>query len=186
MNRNRSSSSSPLKALAIGLAVVAGMLAVEAEAGWHHRYGCGSCGGRHHHGRHHASHGSWGSSGGSSGSHGGSSGSAAAAPAAAPKAAAPATKSADQGSSQPALLVVRVPADAKLFINGESTSLAGGQRTFAAAGLDGDARHEYEVRMIVGEGAEAREETKRVWLVNGETQTLAFTPDGEGTTVAMR
>ena len=154
----------------VAACLVAWLAATDAEAGWHHRYGCGSCGSHqhcHHRGRHRGSHGSTG------GSHGGSSGGSIGG-AAAPKAAAPAPKSAGTVSADGAMLLVEVPENARILINGNSTALTGRLRTFATNGLADDERYEYEVTMVVEEGGRTREQTKTVWLVAGKEQKVSF------------
>ena len=159
--------------------------AADVHAGWHHRYGCNSCGGHRHHCRHMGSH---GSSGGSSGGgcHGGSSGGAAPTPT--PKAAdvAPANatkKVAWSGPSDGAMLVVEVPEDAKLFINGTLTAVSGGTRNFATTGLTADKKYEYELKMVVDRGGKTDEQTRTVWLVAGEQQTVSM-KSADSTSVA--
>jgi len=130
--------------------------AFDVEAGWHHRYaaGCGSCGSHRHHRSHGSSGGSHGSSGGSHGSAGGA---AAAAPAPAP-AATPDKKAAIEAPEAKPLLVgattrltLRVPADAKVWIEGQLTDSTGELREFGTKALaDGQAWENYEVR--VGRG----------------------------------
>ena len=145
--------------------LAAWLVSAEAQAGWHHKHGCGSCGNHHH--RHGLNRGSHGSSGGC---HGGSAGST---PAASPTPA-PAKKSASLLPADRALLMVSVPENAKLFINGNPSDLTGGLRKFAANGLADDKRYEYEVKMIVEEAGKPKEQTKTVWLVAGEEQTVSF------------
>lgn len=72
------------------------------------------------------------------------------------------------------MLVIHVPESAVLLINGQRTSLTGSVREFLASGLAEDGRHEYEVTMLVEDGATRREVTKTVWLAAGTEQTLAF------------
>lgn len=150
------------------------LVAETCDAGWHHRHGCGSCGSHHH--RRHGSYG--GSHGGSSGgSHGGSIGTAPA-----PKPTAPAAgKASTRVPATGALLVMQVPEKAVVTINGQPTTLTGAVREFVASGLSEDGRYEYEVTMIVDDGAIRREVTKTVWLAAGTEQTLAF---GHGAAVS--
>ena len=170
---------SRFRTIALGTFVVFLSTVASAEAGWHHRQGCGSCGSHRHHGWHRGSHGGChGSAGGSSGGscHGGAAGGAAAAPKAADAAPAAATKKvAWSGPADGAMLVVEVPEDAKLFINGSLTSLSGGVRNFATTGLTAEKQYEYELKMVVDRGGKAVEQTRTVWLVAGEQQTVTLT-----------
>ena len=170
---------SRFRTIAFGAFVVFLSMVASAEAGWHHRHGCGSCGSHRHHGWHRGSHGGChGSAGGSSGGscHGGSAGGTASAPKAADAAPAAATKKvAWSGPADGAMLVVEVPEDAKLFINGSLTSLAGGVRNFATTGLTADKQYEYELKMVVDRGGKAVEQTRTVWLSAGEEQTVSLT-----------
>jgi len=168
-----------LKCSGVAACLVVWFAASDVQAGWHHKHGCGSCGSHHH--RHRGSHGS------SGGCHGGSSGgsvggSAGGAPAAAP-APAPAKKSAGLVPAGGAFLLVEVPENAKLLINGNPSSLTGGLRKFAANGLTDDQQYQYEVKMVFEEGGQSREQTKTVWLVSGEEQTVSFDA-AEATVVA--
>jgi len=70
--------------------------------------------------------------------------------------------------------MVAVPENAKLFINGHQSDLTGGLRKFAANGLADDKQYAYEVKMIVEEAGKPKEQTKTVWLVAGEEQTVSF------------
>jgi len=157
------------------------VIASPCQAGWHHRHGCGSCG--THAKRGHASHGSHGSYGGSSGgSHGGGS-VAAAAPAQKPTTPAPG-KASSRVPATGAWLVVQVPDAARVIINGQPTTLTGSQREFVATGLSETGRYEYEVTMLVDEGATRREVTKTVWLDAGTEQVLAFDERGQAAGLA--
>ena len=152
----------------VAIFVVAASSAVMApcHAGWHHRHGCGSCGSHAHRWQ-----GSFGSSGGSSGgSYGGSAGAAGT-----PKPAAPAAgKASARVHATGALLVIQVPGSAAVLINGQRTNLSGTVREFLASGLAEDGRYEYEVTMLVDDGATRREVTKTVWLAAGTEQILSF------------
>ncbi len=186
-------------------AIVSIALAAEARAGFHHhRRGCG-CGACHHRGWHRGCHGSsagsfGGSFGGSSGGscHGGSAGGAAAAApkaAAAPAATPPAApaKAAGIVPADGAVLIVEVPANARVFINGVATGLTGGVRHFFTAGLAADKRYSYEIRVAsnaadaagdapAGADADrtAAAETKTVWLEAGQQQVVSFTAGAAG------
>jgi len=171
-----------------------------ARAGWHHHYracsscgsSCGSTGGScgHHRCfrcRHHASHGSsGGSSGGSTGgSTGGSSGGAA-------KTADAGKDSKDKDASKdtkkaaavgvPAdglVLVVEVPEDATLLVNGRETALSGSVRNFVSAGLSEEESYDYEVTMRVDRGGKVVEKTRTVTVSGGQRHAIAFDAPAE-------
>ena len=71
-----------------------------------------------------------------------------------------------------------------VLINGQPTSLSGSLREFVASGLAETSRYEYEVTIVVGEGAARREVTNTVWLAAGTEQTLAF--DHGATATALK
>jgi len=154
--------------------------AFDVEAGWHHRYaaGCGSCGSH----RHHRSH---GSSGGSHGSSGGSHGSAGGAAAAAPApAATPDKKAAVEAPEAKPLLVgattrltLRVPADAKVWIEGQLTDSTGELREFGTKALaDGQAWENYEVRVATVVDGREVETVRRLTLKGGSDLDVAIDP----------
>ena len=154
--------------------------AFDVEAGWHHRYaaGCGSCGSH----RHHRSH---GSSGGSHGSSGGSHGSAGGAAAAAPApAATPDKKAAIEAPEAKPLLVgattrltLRVPADAKVWIEGQLTDSTGELREFGTKALaDGQAWENYEVRVVTVVDGREVETVRRLTLKGGSDLDVAIDP----------
>ena len=72
--------------------------------------------------------------------------------------------------------MVHVPEAATVIINGQPTTPTGSHREFVARGLSENARYEYEVTIVVDDGAVRREVTKTVWLDAGTEQTLAFEP----------
>ena len=166
--------------------VVTAGFSCSVEAGWHHRYaaGCGSCGSHRHHGWHGSSGGSHGSSGG--GSHGSAGGSAsAAAPTAAAEKAPAATpdKKAEIDAPKPLLvgattrLTLRVPADAKVWIEGQLTSSTGEVREFGTQSLaDGQAWENYEVRVTTMVDGREVETVRRLTLKGGSDLDLAINP----------
>jgi len=160
-------------AVAAAALLACGLTVAPAEAGWHHRHGCGSCGHHGCHFRHHGCHGSHGSHG-CHGSSGGSHGSAGGAPAKA--AAAPATppKTADSVPADGTKLVVELPANASLVINGQAMTSVGDVRTFAGNGLSSEQKYEYHLTVAI-DGPDGREEHRRtVWLTTGNAETVSF------------
>ena len=81
-----------------------------------------------------------------------------------------------------AMLLVEVPANAKIFVNGSATSATGGQRRFVSRGLAEGRDYDYVVRMVVDRDGRPVEETKVVSLSAGSSKSVSF----NGLTVAER
>ena len=113
---------------------------------------------------------SGGSAGGSHGSAGGSGVASASAGGPSAAAAAPADG---------ALLVVEVPEQAKVFINGKETTTTGTVRNFISRGLTTDKKHTYVVRMVVEKEGKPTEKTKTVALAVGQRETVSFTAEAK-------
>jgi len=73
-----------------------------------------------------------------------------------------------------ALLIVSVPAEAKVFVNGDRTSSGGEVRRFLSRGLQAGRQYEFVVKMAVDRDGATAEETKVVRLTAGERSNLAF------------
>jgi len=73
-----------------------------------------------------------------------------------------------------ALLVVNLPADAQVFVNGEKTAATGGVRRFVSRGLAADKDYEFVVKMVVNRDGSAREEMKKVTLSAGGRSSVTF------------
>jgi uncharacterized protein (TIGR03000 family) len=71
-----------------------------------------------------------------------------------------------------ATIIVEVPQDAKVFINGSETKATGTARQFVSKGLKGDASYEYSVRIVTGDSS--LEQTKVVKLSRGGRETVKF------------
>jgi uncharacterized protein (TIGR03000 family) len=152
---------------------------------------CGSSGGYY---SYYSSGGCWGSSGGSWGSSGGSWGgsyysapvystpSAPMAPTAPPTTAprAPTPPAPGGAFSQPdaGYLLVSVPADAKVFVNGRPTTSTGGERQYVSRGLENGQHYSYEVRAEVVRDGKTVSETKVAQLSAGSQANLSFTLGG--------
>jgi len=144
----------------------------------------GSCG---------SSGGSWGSSGGSWGSSGGSSGGQIIYEGTAPQmqqeqkpAPAPTEKtppaagdSSAQYEAGTGMLIVSVPADAQVTVNGRLTTTTGTVRRFVSRGLKPGARYSYDVEVTVTHNGEPATETKTVELTSGKNADLAFSFSGD-------
>lgn len=86
----------------------------------------------------------------------------------------PPVVSGSQATSNSVLLTVRVPADAKLFINDRPTKITGELRHFSTSRQQPGRIYNYRVRAeFVDDGKPASEE-KTVELTNGQTVSLAF------------
>ena len=174
---------------ALFVALFVALVGAETQAGWHHhsRQGCSTCGvncgssGGGSHGqhrcwrcRHHASHGS--SGGSSGGSTGGSAGGDAAKATDAPKdTAKDAKKTAAVGvPADGVMLVVEVPEDATLLVNGRETNLSGTVRNFVSAGLSDDEQYDYTISMRVTRGGKVEEQTRTVSVSGGQRHVVAF------------
>jgi uncharacterized protein (TIGR03000 family) len=73
-----------------------------------------------------------------------------------------------------ALLVVEVPAAAKIFVNGVATSSQGSVRRYLSRGLVADKQYEFVVRMAIDRDGTTAEETKVVALAAGGRSTVSF------------
>jgi uncharacterized protein (TIGR03000 family) len=92
----------------------------------------------------------------------------------------PAQPMLDDSTSVPAdggLLVVSVPADARIFVNGAETSSKGSLRRFLSRGLAAGKSYEFVVRMAVDRDGKTEEATKVVTLAAGERSKVSFGAD---------
>ena len=69
------------------------------------------------------------------------------------------------------LLVVQVPAEAMVYVNGSKTTSQGGVRRFLSRGLVAGQKYEFVVRMAIDGGKEA---TKVVSLTAGQQSSVSF------------
>ena len=93
-------------------------------------------------------------------------------------AAAPAANDSTSRETVPAdgaLLVVDVPADADIYVNGSKTSSQGNRRRFLSRGLTAGKQYEFVVRMAVDRNGKVEESTKVVSLTAGERSDVTFT-----------
>jgi uncharacterized protein (TIGR03000 family) len=150
---------------------------------------CGSSGG-YYYGSCGSSGGSWGSCGSSGGSSGGYAPSYQAPvqeQAPTPPAPGPSSEPAAPAANPPAayhptygpmrdsaLLSVKVPADAKVFVNDRATTSTGSDREFVSRDLANGARYNYEVRAEFVRDGKPVVETKSVQLTAGQTAALDF------------
>jgi uncharacterized protein (TIGR03000 family) len=73
-----------------------------------------------------------------------------------------------------ALLIVQVPADAKVFVNGDRTSSTGEVRRFLSRGLEQGRSYEFVVRMSSEQGGAASEQTRVVTVTAGGQSNVSF------------
>ena len=81
-------------------------------------------------------------------------------------------KAKTSGSS--AMLTVRVPQDAKVFVNGSATKSTGTERRYVSRGLKSGESYTYQVKVEVVRDGKTLEEVKEVKLQTGENASLAF------------
>jgi uncharacterized protein (TIGR03000 family) len=101
-------------------------------------------------------------------------GDAAPAPAPAPGDALPPPASGASYRAGKAMILVNVPTDAKVFVNGMATTSQGEQRSFVSRGLSTGYRYTYEVRVQAKRDGQTVEQVKTVQLRAGDNVDLAF------------
>ena len=77
------------------------------------------------------------------------------------------------------VLAVRVPADAKVFVNGLETTSTGSYRQYASRNLKPGSSYNYEVRAEVVRNGEPVTETKTATISAGNSAELAFDFGGD-------
>ena len=77
------------------------------------------------------------------------------------------------------VLAVRVPADARVFVNGLETSSTGSYRQYASRNLKPGSSYNYEVRAEVVRNGEPVTETKTATISAGNSAELAFDFGGD-------
>lgn len=73
-----------------------------------------------------------------------------------------------------ASLILNVPEGAQVLVNGDETTSTGTTRTYFSRGLLDGRQYKYAIRVLRGEGDEAAEQTKTVYLTGGTRSRLAF------------
>jgi len=71
-------------------------------------------------------------------------------------------------------LNIRVPADAKVFVNGYQTRSVGTQRRYVSHGLRPGYIYRYDVRVQIVRDGRTLEEVRTVYLSSGAREALAF------------
>lgn len=86
--------------------------------------------------------------------------------------------------SRSALLAVRVPANARVLVNGRETTSTGSHRHYVSRGLRQGQRYGYEVTAEVNRGGKTVTKSRTVYLTAGQTASVAF--DFAAETVAAK
>ncbi|MGA1618676.1 MAG: TIGR03000 domain-containing protein [Pirellulales bacterium] len=84
------------------------------------------------------------------------------------------------------LLLVSVPADAKVFVNGSATTSTGSLRRFVSRGLAAGAVYDYTVKVVLDDAEEPTELTKTVSVSAGERSELSFVEEQPTTSLTLR
>jgi uncharacterized protein (TIGR03000 family) len=72
------------------------------------------------------------------------------------------------------MIVVEVPEDATLLVNGRETNLSGAVRNFVSAGLADDQQYDYAISMRVTRGGKVEEQTRTVSVSGGQRHVVSF------------
>jgi uncharacterized protein (TIGR03000 family) len=72
------------------------------------------------------------------------------------------------------VLNIRVPSEAKVYINGLETKSTGAERQYVSYGLKSGLTYKYEVRAVLTRGGKQFEDVQVVHLTAGATEGLAF------------
>jgi uncharacterized protein (TIGR03000 family) len=92
----------------------------------------------------------------------------------APPAASPAAGDSTAIPADAAMLIVDVPSNAKIFVNGAATKATGETRRYISRGLVAGKEYEFVVRMAVDRDGVTAEETRTVSLTAGEGSKVSF------------
>ena len=84
------------------------------------------------------------------------------------------------------LLLVSVPADAKVYVNGSATSSTGSLRRFVSRGLTSGAVYDYTVKVVLDDAEEPTELTKTVSVSAGDRSELSFVEEQPTTSLTLR
>lgn len=105
-------------------------------------------------------------------------------PAAPTTPAAPAPATGTQVKPDNGLIVVQVPADAKVFVNGALTKSTGTERQYFSVGLKAGYSYKYDIRVEVERNGQTISESKSVTLTAGSRDSLAFRLNGTSANLA--
>jgi uncharacterized protein (TIGR03000 family) len=84
------------------------------------------------------------------------------------------------------LLLVSVPTNATLLVNGAKTNSTGTKRQFVSRGLSEGKVYDYTVTMVIDRDGEATEETRTVSVSAGELHQVSFMPESPVTTLSLQ
>ena len=84
------------------------------------------------------------------------------------------------------LLLVAVPADAKVFVNGAATTSTGSLRRFVSRGLADGEVYDYTVKVVLDDADDATELTKTVSVSAGDRSELSFIEEQPTTSLTLR
>jgi uncharacterized protein (TIGR03000 family) len=104
----------------------------------------------------------------------------------APPAAAPAAVDSTAIPADGAMLIVEVPANAQIFVNGAATKATGDVRRYISRGLVAGKEYEFVVRMAVDRDGKTTEETRVVSLTAGEGSRVSFAPASQSQPVVKK
>lgn len=97
-----------------------------------------------------------------------------------PAATEPSADASTRLSRDAVMLSVWVPTDAKIFVNGNTTSSTGSARSYVSRGLQPGASYSYEIRAEVVRDGRTLTETKQVTVVAGQKADLEFGFEDDG------
>lgn len=83
------------------------------------------------------------------------------------------------------LLLVSVPTDAKVFVNGAATTSTGSLRRFVSRGLTDGEVYDYTVKVVLNGDAEPTEMTKTVSVAAGDRSELSFVEEQPTTSLTL-
>ncbi len=81
-----------------------------------------------------------------------------------------------------ALMVLTVPSDAAVFVNGSATTATGAIRHYVSRGLEAGKQYEFQVRIVVDRNGSSVEDTKLVSLSAGDRAAISFNSNRGETT----
>lgn len=83
------------------------------------------------------------------------------------------------------LLLVSVPNDATVLVNGAATKATGTERRFVSRGLTEGEVYDYTITMVSDENGKSVEETRAVSVSAGELHQVSFLPEAPMTTLTL-
>ena len=83
------------------------------------------------------------------------------------------------------LLLVSVPNDARVLVNGAATKATGTERRFVSRGLTEGEVYDYTITMVSDENGKSVEETRAVSVSAGELYQVSFLPEAPMTTLTL-